>query len=424
MQTVPTTRDTGIRSIFVTALGMEAKPATRWERLVDALDAELWRHVAIGTASGLVLAVASFAGLLALAPRDAGAEPEPAPIARFVSVDVTKADRQKVVGGKLAAVATAPTFADRTAGDISVALAPGAVTLDEPIAYAGQSSPAGAALAVDRMFDQPRVVTASLGDASITPPAILPDAAAPAVVEDDDDTNIIPVPRARPEIAVPVLPSILPRPRPNVPIASIAPPPEPPAATGAGAASSEPPPGLRPASGSLLGFFSTPSDGARPSQQSKSISIDTPFGVPYVLQQGSVETACLKPELVEVLRRIEGRFNKKVVITSGFRDRGRQGSLHRSCAAADIEVPGVDAASLASFARTIPDIGGVGTYCHPHMIHVDIGTPRDWKYGCGSYFAMRGGAPGKWGKVPGNLARNGMTGMSGMSGMAGDAVED
>jgi hypothetical protein len=132
--------------------------------------------------------------------------------------------------------------------------------------------------------------------------------------------------------------------------------------------------------------------------------VDTPFGVPYVLQTGSVETACLKPELVDILRKVERHYGQKVVITSGYRDRGRQGSLHRQCAAADIEVPGISAASLASFARTIPGIGGVGTYCHSLMIHVDIGTPRDWKYGCGSYFAMRGG-PGKWGKVPSTLAK-------------------
>jgi hypothetical protein len=44
-----------------------------------------------------------------------------------------------------------------------------------------------------------------------------------------------------------------------------------------------------------------------------------------------------------------------------------------------------------------------GTYCHSELVHVDVGTPRDWKYGCGSLFAMRG-APGRWGKVPAALA--------------------
>lgn len=151
-----------------------------------------------------------------------------------------------------------------------------------------------------------------------------------------------------------------------------------------------------------LGFFSSPTE---PVKAPPKITVDTPFGIPYVLQTASVETACLKPELIDVLRRVEGHYHQKVIITSGYRSRGREGSLHKTCAAADIEIPGVSADQLANFARTIPGIGGVGTYCHASMIHVDVGTPRDWKYGCGSFFAMRGGAAGRWGKVPGALAK-------------------
>ena len=125
----------------------------------------------------------------------------------------------------------------------------------------------------------------------------------------------------------------------------------------------------------------------------------TPFGIPYVLQTQSVDTACLKPELVNILRQIEAHYGHKVVITSGYRNRGREGSLHRTCAAADIIMPGIGSHALAAYARTIPAVGGVGTYCHASMIHVDTGTPRDWKYGCGSYFAMRDGSA-HWGRVP------------------------
>jgi hypothetical protein len=56
------------------------------------------------------------------------------------------------------------------------------------------------------------------------------------------------------------------------------------------------------------------------------------------------------------------------------------------------------------------------------MIHVDIGTPRDWKYGCGSFFAMRGGVPGKWGKVPPTLAKAQTTGAP--TTVASDAEEE
>lgn len=125
----------------------------------------------------------------------------------------------------------------------------------------------------------------------------------------------------------------------------------------------------------------------------------TPFGVPYTLQIDSVQTSCFPPALVELLRRIEQQYHQRPIVTSGYRDHGRSGSLHRRCMAADIMVPGVSAAQLAKDARKIPGMGGVGQYCHPNLVHVDIGTPRDWKYGCGSYFSMRDGST-SWGRTP------------------------
>jgi hypothetical protein len=125
----------------------------------------------------------------------------------------------------------------------------------------------------------------------------------------------------------------------------------------------------------------------------------TPFGTPFLLQHSSVQTNCFPPALVELLRRIERHYGQKPVVTSGHRTRGRSGSLHRRCMAADIMVPGVSSQALARFARTVPGMGGVGQYCHPNMVHVDIGTARDWKYGCGSFFAMRDGSVAR-GRVP------------------------
>jgi hypothetical protein len=155
----------------------------------------------------------------------------------------------------------------------------------------------------------------------------------------------------------------------------------------------------------ILAFLTPQGDAPQPgitppiTQPPNTIVTPTPFGIPYVLQTQTVDTACLKPELLEILRTIENHYGRKVVITSGYRSRGREGSLHRTCRAADIIVPGISSQALATYARTSPSVGGVGTYCHESMIHVDIGTPRDWKYGCGSYFAMRDGSA-HWGKVP------------------------
>lgn len=122
------------------------------------------------------------------------------------------------------------------------------------------------------------------------------------------------------------------------------------------------------------------------------IILKTPFGIPYALQQESVETSCFPPPLVDLIRRIEQRYGQKPVITSGLRDRGRRGSLHRRCQAADLMIPGVSAGELAKAARLIPGMGGVGQYCHPNLVHIDIGTARDWKQGCGGYFALRDSA--------------------------------
>lgn len=158
----------------------------------------------------------------------------------------------------------------------------------------------------------------------------------------------------------------------------------------------EEPPGLRP-NRPVLASLTPPDTDAG---QSPPVILRTPFGTPFVLQTSSVDMSCAPPKLVGLLRTIEKRYGKKVVVTSGNRTRGRRGSLHMRCMAADIIVPGVDADDLARYARTIPGIGGVGRYCHGNMIHVDIGRPREWKYGCGSYFVARDGTGGKWGNVP------------------------
>jgi uncharacterized protein YcbK (DUF882 family) len=107
------------------------------------------------------------------------------------------------------------------------------------------------------------------------------------------------------------------------------------------------------------------------------------------VQHEDVDVACLKPSLVRVLKTIENHFGQKVVITSGYRNpernrkaRGARNSLHMYCAAADIQVPGVGKAQLASFVRAMPGRGGVGTYCHTESVHVDVGPERDWNWRC------------------------------------------
>ncbi|SIQ02631.1 Uncharacterized conserved protein YcbK, DUF882 family [Rhizobium sp. RU20A] len=104
------------------------------------------------------------------------------------------------------------------------------------------------------------------------------------------------------------------------------------------------------------------------------------------LQTGTVDTGCFKPDLLNVLRSIEAHYGKKLVVTSGFRDPrrpvGARHSLHATCDAADIQIPGVNKWELASYLRSMPGRGGVGTYCHTESVHIDIGEQRDWNWRC------------------------------------------
>ncbi|MGU3577199.1 YcbK family protein [Brucellaceae bacterium C25G] len=107
------------------------------------------------------------------------------------------------------------------------------------------------------------------------------------------------------------------------------------------------------------------------------------------VQRESVDVACLKPELVKTLRKLESHFRKPVIVTSGYRSpsynvkvKGARKSLHMICAAADIQIEGVSKWEIARVARAMPSRGGVGTYCHTKSVHIDIGPERDWNWKC------------------------------------------
>ncbi|HTV69582.1 MAG TPA: YcbK family protein [Rhizobiaceae bacterium] len=106
-------------------------------------------------------------------------------------------------------------------------------------------------------------------------------------------------------------------------------------------------------------------------------------------QTDNVDISCLKPSLVRMLKTVEARYGKKMIVTSGYRNkernrraRGAKNSLHMYCAAADVQVPGVSKWELAKFVRSMPGRGGVGTYCHTESVHIDVGPERDWNWRC------------------------------------------
>lgn len=108
-----------------------------------------------------------------------------------------------------------------------------------------------------------------------------------------------------------------------------------------------------------------------------------------VLQTDRVQVDCFKPELMRILRIVERRYGKKVMVTSGFRSAsanrragGARNSTHIYCKAADIQVDGVSKWDLAKFLRTVDGRGGVGTYCRTKSVHIDVGSVRDWHHPC------------------------------------------
>jgi uncharacterized protein YcbK (DUF882 family) len=111
----------------------------------------------------------------------------------------------------------------------------------------------------------------------------------------------------------------------------------------------------------------------------------TPEPTDVEKQTDRVNIACLKLELMAIVRKAGEKFGATPVITSGQRSRGRGGSYHRRCMAADFFVPGVARADVARYLRSVPGAGGVGTYCHTKSVHIDIGDPRNW-WQCGFRF--------------------------------------
>lgn len=94
-----------------------------------------------------------------------------------------------------------------------------------------------------------------------------------------------------------------------------------------------------------------------------------------------VQTDCFPETLRRALDQIAAHFKSEVLVTSGKRDRGRRGSLHRSCKAADIRVVGVSPTEVARVARDIPGVNGVGTYRRVSVTHIDVRAERfAWRW--------------------------------------------
>ncbi len=68
----------------------------------------------------------------------------------------------------------------------------------------------------------------------------------------------------------------------------------------------------------------------------------------------NVETDCFPETLRRALDQLAAHFNSEVLVTSGKRDRGRRGSMHRACKAADVRVVGVSPAKWPAWRALFP----------------------------------------------------------------------
>jgi len=92
-----------------------------------------------------------------------------------------------------------------------------------------------------------------------------------------------------------------------------------------------------------------------------------------------VNAFCISPKLRFLIWEFEGRFGRKVIMNSGYRDGqhnnaagGADNSYHTKCMAADFYIPGVDKSDLIAFAMRTDSVGGLGCYPGKQFIHVDV----------------------------------------------------
>jgi zinc D-Ala-D-Ala carboxypeptidase len=105
------------------------------------------------------------------------------------------------------------------------------------------------------------------------------------------------------------------------------------------------------------------------------------------VSSNEVNAFCISPKLRFVIWEFEGKFGKKVIMNSGYRNAfhnsqagGADNSYHTKCMAADFYIPGVPKQDLIAFAMTQSGVGGLGCYPGRSFIHVDVrDRPRGYR---------------------------------------------
>jgi uncharacterized protein YcbK (DUF882 family) len=90
----------------------------------------------------------------------------------------------------------------------------------------------------------------------------------------------------------------------------------------------------------------------------------------------------IEPRLFAILSHITDRFGeRRIEVTSGYRNQQRTTSNHYRGSATDIHVQGVDPAELSAFVDSLDSGGmGVGLYPRGGFVHVDIRPPPSYRW--------------------------------------------
>ena len=111
----------------------------------------------------------------------------------------------------------------------------------------------------------------------------------------------------------------------------------------------------------------------------------------FVRVHNAVDTSCIQrrsPKLWRIMQKISAHYGKPLLINSAYRSpaynaalrkrssRVAKNSLHMRCAAIDFRIAGVSVRALRNYVKSLPEVGGIGTYSS--TIHIDIGTRRHW----------------------------------------------
>ncbi len=123
---------------------------------------------------------------------------------------------------------------------------------------------------------------------------------------------------------------------------------------------------------SLQGPSMQPAPAALPPATQQQSTAEKPKGPGFFAAYAYTQVQCFPEQLKTALNTIAAHYNKPVEVASGHRPNGRRGSMHRHCMAADIRIDGVEPMVLATYAKTVPGVNGVGSYRRTDLIHVDV----------------------------------------------------